>query len=622
VLLLFSVMIATAVSLIGLRGANVYSTIGNTTYVSGYLIFNLFFCLILFLRDKRQLWRWLYLAPALVMLREFWACHTSGAIIGLFFSVLLLFFLLGLFHKSRALRRVSLTVFIIAVIGTVGIFSQYRAAWFQNSFLRNLTFQKATFQTRLISWQGAAKDFKNHVLFGTGFGNYAIIFDKHFDSEFFDYARTETYFDRAHNNLVDIVSTTGLVGLLAYLSIFIAVLYYLFKRFRQNGGRAGRSEEGARRNLEIIVVVSLLAAYFIQNLAVFDSLVTYIGLMMTLGFIYYLLNESAPGIGRDKEEDADESTASRLLLDSQWELLVLVILLALALLLANRYNLKPWRMFKGTIVAYNQVLRGDLPGGVALYKEVLSDAALDHDARATLVNFILANPGILNTVPREEANAHLEYTISLAKTNVAMNPQDSLKQMQLAQVLDTAARFNYQDLIKFNYYSRQALEAMDLSIESSPGRAPVYLVKAQMLLARGEKEAAIENVEYAISLNPNYAEGHCRLAQFYLFLEQEAEFGASLKRCVDLDGVSYINSGSLLSAAANYFTAAGDYERALKMAERLAFLSPDTAEIWFNLAKLYLITEEQTKADFAAAQAIRLKSELKTEWLELVKGAE
>jgi O-antigen ligase len=35
---------------------------------------------------------------------------------------------------------------------------------------------------------------------------------------------SEEYFDRAHNNLLDILSTGGLISLLAYLSIFSYML--------------------------------------------------------------------------------------------------------------------------------------------------------------------------------------------------------------------------------------------------------------------------------------------------------------------------------------------------------------------------------------------------------------
>src|SRR3989338_1921675 len=133
-----------------------------------------------------------------------------------------------------------------------------------SSILRTVTqisSQAVTFQTRIIAWKAAVKDLPSHPLLGTGYGNYAITFDKYFDPKFYNYTTSETYFDRAHNNLVDLASTAGLLGLLSYLSIFAAVFYYLGQ---------GRKQAKISSN-EFILLVCLLVAYFIQNLAVFDS---------------------------------------------------------------------------------------------------------------------------------------------------------------------------------------------------------------------------------------------------------------------------------------------------------------------------------------------------------------
>ncbi|MFZ4631754.1 MAG: hypothetical protein ACOYL8_00935, partial [Patescibacteria group bacterium] len=78
-----SVVIATIVSLIGLLGTDLYSTIGNTAYVSGYLIFSIYFSILLFFRSESKSLRWLYLIPLVPMLIEFVKMRTSGAIIGL-----------------------------------------------------------------------------------------------------------------------------------------------------------------------------------------------------------------------------------------------------------------------------------------------------------------------------------------------------------------------------------------------------------------------------------------------------------------------------------------------------------------------------------------------------------
>ncbi|MFA5024592.1 MAG: O-antigen ligase family protein [Patescibacteria group bacterium] len=612
ILLLFSIVIASIVSLIGLTGENNYATIGNTSYVSGYLIFNLYFVVLLFFRSQGA-WRWFYLVPLILMLLEFKNMRTSGAIIGLAASILLLFLLLGLSHVNKKIRRASLVIFVVAVIAVVGIFSQYRSNWFQNSFLKNLTAQKSTFQTRLISWRGAAADFHNHPILGTGFGNYAIIFDKYFDSKFFNYVKDETYFDRAHNNLIDIASTTGAVGLITYLSIFAAALYYLWEEFKKNGRRSGGDEAG-RKNLEIIIIVALLTAYFIQNLAVFDSFVTYLGIMILLGFIYWLIQE------RKNETEEEPEKKYRLTLKTQnKEITVLVILLIAVYIFTIQYNVKPWRSFSKVIDGYTKILSGNVMDGIAVYQQTLTGLPLERDSRVTLINLTINSSDVFTNLKSAEARSLIDYVISLAKKNVSENEYDSLMQMQYAQALDTAARLNINDLRLFNYYSGQALVAIDRSIEASPQRIPIYFTKAQIQLGRGENEAAIDTLKYAVSLNTDYNATYCRLAQFYLFLKEEQDLSATLNACLDKGGAEEINSPTVLKNFINFYAGQKDYGRALILTERLANIYNNEPDIWFNLAKLYAATGNKEKALETADKAVALDPKYKEQLPDLNK---
>jgi tetratricopeptide (TPR) repeat protein len=140
-----------------------------------------------------------------------------------------------------------------------------------------------------------------------------------------------------------------------------------------------------------------------------------------------------------------------------------------------------------------------------------------------------------------------------------------------------------------------------------------------MQLVRGEKEESIKTVEYAINLNPEYSEGYCRLAQFYMFLKDNKNLGAPLAKCVDLNGVSDINSGTLLLNSLSYFTANHDYPRALQLAGRLAELDVSNAQIWFNLAKLYTLAGDQDKAQAALQKALKLDPKLQTDWTNFLK---
>ena len=609
-LLLSSVLIATLVSLIGLLGQNAYSTIGNTAYVSGYLIFSIYFAILLFFRSNYKKARWLYILPLLIMFWEFKGMKTSGAIIGLGASVLLMFLLLGLSHVNKKVRRGSLILFIIAVIGLVGIFSQTNSAWFQKSFLKNLTAQKATFQTRLISWRGAAADFKYHPFLGTGFGNYAIIFDKHFTSKFYDYTTGDTYFDRAHNNLIDITSTTGVLGLATYLSIFIAVLFYLWKEFKLNGKRTGSDTNGLN-NVEIIVIIALLSAYFIQNLAIFDSFSTFLGLMTILGFIYWL------DFRRSGTSEL-ERTPRFVIKKDGTELVFLIVFILIAYLCANYYNVRTWKMFTGSINGYALVSSGQLVAGVEEYKKSMSGRPMERDARVTLINLFISSPSALSSLTSGQAQEVIDYVVFLAKLNVSYNPLDSMMQMQLAQVLDTASRYNYKNLEKFNFYSSQAMTAIDESIAASPGRATTYFVKAQMQLVRAEHDQAIATMKQGIALNPNYFEGYCRLSQILFIINKDkkydSEIGPALDGCLDRGSVDELNSPNMIKLAINYYVEVKNFNRAALLAERLAIISDADPEVWYNLAKIYFVLGNNPKAEESFQKALTLKPTLMSDW--------
>ncbi len=600
VLLIASVSAGTLVSIFGLLGEHSYSTIGNTAYVSGYLIFNLFFAAILFFRTSSS-WRYAYLVPVLIMLLQFARMRTSGAIIGLAASLFLIMLLVGFLHENKTLRRTLLSAAAVAVIVVAFIFSQQQASWFQNSFLRNLTSQKATFQTRLLSWQGAWRDFSSHPVLGTGFGNYAIIFDRQFDPKFFNYDRVETYFDRAHNNLIDIASTTGLAGLLTYLSIFVFILIALYKQLKAGGYRISASASG-QHNLEVVIIFALLAAYFIQNLAVFDSFVTYIGLMVLIGFI----------IWRPKEESSQtEKSAPANWLRGAREGWLLAALLMVAWLFISAYSIRPWQMMTGVIEGYAQLVGGRPANGLEAFQQALSDTPLDRDGRATLINLAAANPVLFTSLPENQIQEKYDYVIELAKKNLAYNPDDSLFLLQLSQLHDVGARIFYEDKEKSAYYSDLALEYSEKAIAATPGRIPVYFSKAQTLIVQGKIEEAIAVTEYAANLNTNYPNSYCRLGQMYAMAERDEDALGAFAKCIDGGAVNQLGVSNSILATAAFLAQKGDYPRAIIVVEKFLESNEDHPEAWLGLTQLYLLTGNQDRAEQAAGQAILLDPSIK-----------
>jgi len=594
---IISIICASIVSLYGLANLH-YSTIGNTAYVSGYLIFNIYFALLLFFREKDPVFKWFYLAAVPIMLLEFKKANTSGAIVGLGVSIIFLF-LLGALNKNKKIKFSSLAVSALLVLLIFLVYTNRDSRIVKNnsilSLSRQITFQKDTFQTRLISWRAAQKYFsqnKSHLFFGTGYGNYAIIFDKYFEPSFYDHTRVETYFDRAHNNLIDIAATTGIVGLLAYLSILVFTLIYLIKLYRQDKIEL----------IEFSLLICLGIAYFVQNLVVFDSLVTYISLMMALGYIYWL--------NQRRDEEEEEKAIEDREFDNK-EIYSLVWIGGIILIIIYQFNINPVKMLKGTIDGQVAFAKGNIEEGVEIYQRALNyDTPIDRDSRDSFVRSIYSNYSGLSALEKTNAQEILDYAIIQAQKNVKYNPRDSLMQTQLAYILDAAARFNSDSPQTFYFYSDQSLESINKAIAASPGRINIYFIKAQIELGRGEKEKAIETLKYAVNLNDNYYDSFCRLARVYMMLGQVANSYEYFDQCLDKGGAALLDSPDLVRLLLNNYTSLGDVERSIKLCERLTILEKENPQNWIDLAKLCAGAGYNEKAIEAAKKAGELDPSL------------
>ena len=454
--------------------------------------------------------------------------------------------------------------------------SQWNQPWFQNNNrLRALTASKGTFQTRLVSWEGAVKDFHNHPWLGVGFGNYANVFDRQFNSRFYNYSRSETYFDRAHNNVLEILSDTGVIGLIAYLSILFFAFRELWLVMKKEDKYVGWSRKG-QTNIELILIFCLLIAYFIQNLAVFDSLVTYVGLMITLGLIAFHYAALTP--------QSEEIKKSRL--SDGWEYGGLAIGLVFIYGIANYANFIPYRIFSDTISAYSQISQGQIWEGYQAYRQAFETPhPLARDCKATFVRLITGNPQALASLSNDQVGEILAYAIQVSQENIAENPKDSLKNLEFSQLAELVSRFQNNSTAQ-NKFHQMALQAMDQSIASSPGRATNYFMKGQIMADGDDFAGAEKTISYGISLNTSYPEGYCRLSSLYNFEKKQDLALQYFKQCAALDGLDYATVPSFLADAASSSTAVGDYPQAIKYANRLAVLAPSSYQIFANLAKL------------------------------------
>ncbi|MDD5527630.1 MAG: O-antigen ligase family protein [Patescibacteria group bacterium] len=616
---------AAGVAIGSFQGAS-YSTLGNSLYAAVFMIFAFYFVLLLFFHKEGNdvkkgysPWKWFYFLAVPFLYLQFSKVNKAGEAIGILMGVASFIFLFGIINKRRALRIISwiLTAAVIGLIVFAFIFHNNPLIK-QNRILSRFNTDRATFQTRLLSWEAGVKDFHNHWLLGTGFGNYAIIFDKYFQAEFYNYSMSETYFDRAHNNIVDLTSTTGILGILAYLSILSVVGIYLVRALKR----------GRIKPVEFCVIASLLVAYFVQNLDVFDSFVTYMCLMIVLGYIHWLANT---------EEDRGNSRAL-LSLGGQngfadREIFALIGAGAVAAFLIYNYAILPVQTFSGVIqgqMAFNQ---GNVATGVQLYKDALANNnPLERDSRSMLERAVADYAWNISKLPQAQAADIIAFTVQEGEKNLSSNPHDSLMQMELARVYDVGYKIVADPALRAAY-GKAALDRINGSIASSPERVPVYFIKAQIQIGQNKIDDAIATLEKAASISSAFSDTYCQLAQVYLIKQNNLiakktatstvdELGAkawtAMDACLASDGAKNLAVADVIKESINHYADKQDMDKVIALYEQLTQYESN-AQYFVTLAKLYQQKGEINKAIAAAQQAASIDPTLKSDVEAYVK---
>ncbi|MFA5249255.1 MAG: O-antigen ligase family protein [Candidatus Paceibacterota bacterium] len=196
---------------------------------------------------------------------------------------LLLLIPLFLFLKKEGKTRIAGAIFLGAVsLSALVLFylALQPGSWIYEKFVQMAT------MSRIEVWKIAWQSFLQRPFLGWGPDNFEIAFSSNFSPKLFlpEYGG-EIWFDRAHNIIMDNLVSFGILGSILYLGIFAGTFWSLVRlRFSKKIGLAAAA-----------VPLAALAAYFVQNLTVFDMVSSLVMFFLILGF-------AASLDAKDKEE--------------------------------------------------------------------------------------------------------------------------------------------------------------------------------------------------------------------------------------------------------------------------------------------------------------------------------
>jgi len=257
-------------------------SLGNPAYLGTYLIFMLFYTGYLwFSRGKIKKNWFLWGALALLWSVFLLLTQTRGALIGLGAGVIFALLYLSWVASSWRSRGALLgAVAILVGLGTLGVI--YREHIDLMPFcsdtggnrILNIAFETETYQTRLALWKGSWGAFLDRPLFGWGPENFSIAIERNFQPEL-----SSAWFDRAHNIFFDYLAMTGLMGLLSFLSLFLAIFFLVLKHSKKVFVAV------ASWRYTNALVLGVVAAYLTQGLVLFDVLPIYLNVFTVLAFV-------------------------------------------------------------------------------------------------------------------------------------------------------------------------------------------------------------------------------------------------------------------------------------------------------------------------------------------------
>ncbi|MFH0856571.1 MAG: O-antigen ligase family protein [bacterium] len=564
------------------------STLGNPAYLGGIALFGMAAGLMFFSKSNKLSLK--LTCAALVFFNFFMLILTGtrGAYLGLVAAIIFAGILYIILIKNKKLRiafAAILAVFFIS--GIILIKNANSDIIKKNLYLYRIThisFNDATWNTRLISWKAGWEGFKERPFFGVGTGNYAYYFDKYFPPVFYTYTAQQTYFDHAHNTIVDIAVTSGLFGILSYLAIWAIVIYYLINNYKT---------EKIDLN-EFIILSALLAAYFVQNIFVFDCLATFMAFFI---FIAYIAHYQY-----DNDKNPPDKKIEKL------NIPLTAGLAACSLFLIFKFNIMPARAMAEAVDGQYKIMNsGDMNLWYEAYKKALShNTVLDRDIRGSLINALIGNRLDFSKVQdRKKLTEIIDFVIDESSKNLKLNPYDAMMNLQMGQLYNLRYQISNEnfDLTQGEFFLKEAFKA-------SPGRLQVHFILAQNKLIAKDFTKAIEILENAKNMNPAYGESYYNLSLAYLFNNNIDKGFEEMYKSMTL---SYNVPQQQLYKMAKYFNDKKEYEKLSDVYLRLIYQEPKDASLKAKLAAIYGQLGKIEDAKKTVAQAVELDPNLRDE---------
>jgi len=368
-------------------------------------------------------------------------------------------------------------------------------------------------EIRKIVWSGAFKVWKRYPIFGSGVETFAYSYYTDRPMAHNTVSEWDFLYNKAHNEFLNYLATTGLFGLVSYCILLIAMVGY-------PGYMAIKNKNNSPELSALLLSVSAgLVALTISNALGFSTVMVCV-LLYLLPAMCWQLQQSSPVaqqaskpnipaqlLKRDmvNEEDEDALTLTQWL----WLTVVgLVVIIGLVgvwrtwradYLFAKGKSLNQSQQYSDGVEALESAYR--IGGNEGIFAEELSET------------YSWLSTAFAEANQATPAAAYRKASIEKANESIATNPYNLNFYKSKTRILATLAA---QDPSLLAQAEQTLMKASDLAPTDPKVRFNLGLIRFNT----GKVHQAVADIEQAVSMKPNYEEARMTLARFYVAQEE------------------------------------------------------------------------------------------------------
>ena len=554
-------------------GVRVDGTFGNATYLAIYLVFNIFLCLYFLVDSSKAKWqRWVYASIGLLDLIILYYTATRGAILGLIGGLVLVGIVTVFKEKENlVLRKISYSILAIILVVVGGFISVRNTDFVQKSSVlsrfSSLSLSEIKTQGRYFVWPMAIEGFKEHPILGWGQENFNFVFNKNYDARMYS---QEQWFDRTHDIFLDWLIAGGLLGLLSYLSMYVALLYYIWRR------------NSALNLSEKAILTGLISAYIFHNIFVFDNLISYVMFFSLLGFIHSV------SVERNNDSNFYKTTFSPDVVNYIVSPVVIIATLSVIY-----YVNVPAFFANRTLIKAMSPQSAGVVENLNLFKKVFE------------YNSFGSTEAIEQLV---QITAEKIYNVAAIPDNIKQQFYDLAKEKIEQKVAETPNDARYLVFIGsfYNRFSKydDAIKYLERAVVESPNKPNIYAELGVSYLGKKDLNKMFENMKKSYDLAPESKEAQIMYAIAAIYTKNTAVLNELSKK---VDQQTVLTDNRFLQT----YLDLNDYNAVIAILSNRIKNDPQNKDYRISLASAYLTIGQKQKAIDTINEIIKIDSSFK-----------